>query len=172
MVLSETNTRVLLVLATKMATITQTPDGLLVVPHPEVRRWDLVMLVGLLSPLDGIFNLWSSVISIPKRNLPEGFILNAPPDETFALAHVEAKTQETAEPVAVKLSQKDVYLNQLRENFRLRMQPAEVSQILKFLIREGMTADEIIAATGISSATLYRCIRVSVENPEVAPQVP
>lgn len=168
MVLSETNTRVLLMLATKMATITQTPDGLQVVPHPEVRRWDLVMLVGLLSPLDGIFNLWSSVISIPKRNLPEGFILNAPPDETFALSYVETKAQETV--VAVKLSEKDVCIQKLTRNFKQRMTPVEVSQALKFLIGEGLKPEEIMAETGISSATLYRCIKVSVENSEFARQ--
>ena len=153
MVLSETNTRVLLTLATKMATITQTSDGLLVVPHPEVRRWDLVMLVGLMSPFDGVFDMWNSVIRIPWRNLPDGFNLNPPPDEAVALSYVESRTQSPAEPVAVKLSQKQVYVNQLKENFKPRMSTATVSQAVKFLIGEGMTADEVIATTGRTNGT-------------------
>jgi predicted DNA-binding transcriptional regulator AlpA len=44
------------------------------------------------------------------------------------------------------------------------MATATVSQALKFLMSEGMTADEVIAATGISEATLYRSLRLSAET--------
>ena len=167
MVLSETNTRVLLTLAKDMATITQTPDGLLVVPLPEVRRWDLVMLIGLMSPFDGTFDMWNSVIRIPRRNLPDGFNLNPPPDE--ALSYAESKAP--AEPVAVKLSPKEIYINQLKENFKPRLASATVSQALKFLMNEGMTANEVIAATGISEATLYRSLKLSPETSPTAEAV-
>ena len=161
MVLSETNTRVLLTLATKMATITETPEGLLVVPHQEVRRWDLVMLVGLMSPFDGIFDMWNSVIRIPRGKLPDGFNLNPPPDEAVALSYAESKP---AEPVAVKLSQKQVYVNQLKENFRRRMSQEEVTAAVRFLLSQGMSADQIVAETGASLSTVYRSLRLPAET--------
>jgi DNA-binding phage protein len=102
--------------------------------------------------------MWNSVIRIPRRNLPDGFNLNPPPDEVLSYA----ESQSPAEPV--KLSQKQLYVNQLKENFKPRMSTATVSQAVKFLLSEGMTADEVIAATGISEATLYRSLRLSVET--------
>ncbi len=165
MTLSENNCRVLLTLASDMAVITETPDGLLVTAKAEVRSgWARMMLVGLLSPFDGVFDLCSN-ITIPRSHLPSGFNLNPPPDE--ALSYEEPRT---AEPLAVKLSQKEVYVNQLRENFKPRMTPAEVSQAIKFLAELGMNNEEIVAETGASPSTVYRSHRhrLSAEN-RVAP---
>src|SRR5208283_1353579 len=103
--------RVLLRLAGDMAEITQTPEGLLVTAKDKVRSgWARVMLVGLLSPFDGVFDLCSN-ITIPRSHLPPGFSLNPPPDELLPLSYAESKAP--AEPVAVKLSPKEIYINQL-----------------------------------------------------------
>lgn len=162
--LNENTCRVLLTLASDMAIITQTPDGLLVTAKAEVRSgWARMMLVGLLSPFDGVFDLCNA-ITIPRSHLPPNFSLTTAPDEAVALSYAESRTQAPAEPVAVKLSQKEVYINQLRENFKPRMATATVSQAVKFLMSKGITADEIIAATGVSEATLYRSLRLSAKT--------
>ena len=155
-----------------MAVIKETSDGLLVTAKAEVRSgWARMMLVGLLSPFDGVFDLCSN-ITIPRSHLPEGFSLHPPPDEAVALSYAESKTQAPAEPVAVKLSQKELYVNQLRENFKPRMTPAEVSQAIKFLAQLGMNNEEIVAETGASLATVYRSHRhrLSAEK-SVVPEI-
>jgi hypothetical protein len=83
MVLSENNARVLLRLAGEVAVIVETPTEL-VVTAKSTSPWQRVMLVGLLSPFDGVFDLCKT-ITIPRSHLPPNFSLTIAPDEAVAL---------------------------------------------------------------------------------------
>jgi len=160
MVLSENNTRVLLKLAGEVAVIVETPTEIRVTAKSS-NPWERVMLVGLLSPFDGVFDC-SRTVTIPRSHLPNGFNLNPLPDEAVALSYAESRAAAPAEPV--KLSQKEVCLKQLKENFRRRMSQEEVAIAVRFLLSQGMSADQVVAETGASLSTVYRSLRLSAET--------
>ncbi len=141
-----------------MAVITETPDGLLVTAKAELRSgWARMMLVGLLSPFDGVFDLCSN-ITIPRNHLPKGFNLNPPPDETLSLKCAVATP-----------TLKEATVQKLRENFSNRMAPEEVAESIRLLVAEGMTSEEIVAETGASPSTVYRATRGTHMSAEAEP---
>ena len=153
--------------------ITETPEGIVIKPKQLSSRTFLHLYEQIKYALGGKYHPYKYLFIIPKASQPEttSFLAIVGTSARSDQKPNRDSQDETAKP---DLQQRTVEreLARLRAHFGRQLSKREVAESLAFLIREGLSAEEIAVKIAVSRATVYRYLPAHLKSrtqPETEP---